>query len=83
MYPPFSFIPKTGKIYVSDLEKSPVDLIEAKIVSKEDLKLNPHGIDLIEVGNTILIYVINHKTDLSQERYKISFFLQKIIFPNF
>ena len=56
-------------------------MLYTKIVSKEDLKLNPHGIDLIEVGNTILIYVINHKTDLS-EGTKLFFFLQKIIFPN-
>ena len=68
MYPPFSFTPKVGKIYVADLEESPVRLIEATIICDHDLMLNPHGIDLIEVDADIFIYVVNHKTDLSEER---------------
>lgn len=67
IYPPFQFKQKVGKIYVTDLEKSPVTILEPKIVSEKDLKLNPHGIDLIEIDGKILIYVVNHKTDLSSE----------------
>ena len=48
-YPPFSFKPKEGKIYVTDLNVSPVKLLETKIVADHDLKLNLHGLDLIEV----------------------------------
>merc|ERR1712130_59516 len=67
MYPPYSFKPKDGKVFVTTLEEAPVKLLETKIVGGEGLNLNPHGIDLIEVDNRILIYIVNHKNDLSQE----------------
>ena len=70
MYPPYSFKPKEGKVFVTSLETSPVALLETKIVGGEGLNLNPHGIDLIEVDDRILIYIVNHKNDLSQERYR-------------
>ena len=54
-YPPFSFKPKEGKIYVTDLNVSPVKLLETKIIADHDLKLNLHGLDLIEVR-----YFIKH-----------------------
>jgi len=65
--PIFIAVEKVGRIYIADLNESPVNLVEVKISSKIDLMLNPHGSSLIEIDGRILLYVVNHKTDLSRD----------------
>ena len=66
-YPPFSPVEKVARMYVTDLNESPVKLVELKISSPKDLMLNPHGSSLIEIDGRILLYVVNHKSDLSRD----------------
>lgn len=67
MYPPFTPIDsgRIGTVYSVDLNVSPVSLNELTIVAEKDLKLNPHGLSVFETGDKVLLYVVNHKTDVS------------------
>ena len=78
-YPPFDLhnVPKIGRIYVTDLNESPVQLLAVNIVSDKELKLNPHGSSLFETDGKILLYVVNHQTDLSGDTIeKFEYFVE-------
>ena len=78
-YPPFDphNVPKIGRIYATDLNESPVKLLEVNIVSDKELKLNPHGSSLFETDGRILLYVVNHQTDLSGDTIeKFEYFVE-------
>jgi hypothetical protein len=72
-YPPILNDKKIGKIYISDLNQSPVTVKELVIVAGNglkinDLKLNPHGSSILEVDGKTYLYVVNHQTDLAFDR---------------
>ena len=54
-----------------DVKKSadtglPTELIKLTINSSKDLRLNPHGIDLLETEDgRVLLYIVNHSKDLT------------------